>query len=269
MIPDSADDARDGLRGSMDSDDVPSGAGRQQDVPVDYTNSQHRLRRVTTKFALRARRRMYDAFVASLQPSADTTILDVGVTPDQVTEDSNFLEKWYPHAARITATSIEDASHLESKHPGLTFIQTSGEALPFADRQFDIAFSSAVIEHVGDRARQRRFVEEMLRVSKRFFITTPDRRFPIELHTFLPFVHWLPQPQHQRVLRAVGLHSWAKTENLNLLDEHDLRALFPAGVDPEIGGPRLLAMRSNLLAFGSSQKTDDASHADAGAGPAR
>jgi len=235
----------DGSRSSSDP--------RSRHAPaVDYTNKEHRLRRVTTGFALRARHRMFESFMESLQPSAATTIVDIGVTPDESTEDSNFLEKWYPYPERITATSIEDASYLESSHPGLTFVRTTGDRLPFDDGQFDIGFSSAVLEHVGDQAHQRRFLDELLRVSKRFFITTPDRRFPVELHTFLPFVHWLPQRHHQRILRALGMTSWARTENLNLLNEHELRALFPAGVVPTIGGPRLLGMRSNLQAFGSS-----------------
>jgi len=229
--------------------------GNHEGEPADSVNtmnSGNRLRDVTSKVALRARRQMYDSFITALQPSAQTTIVDIGVTPDTSTEGSNFLETWYPHPARITATSIEDASKLESIHPGLRFIQTSGDRLPFADREFDIAFSSAVIEHVGDRGRQRRFLNELLRVSDHFFITTPDRGFPVELHTFLPFVHWLPQRHHQRVLRAVGLTPWAKTENLNLLSEQGLRELFPPGVRPTIGGPRLFGMRSNLVAFGSS-----------------
>jgi hypothetical protein len=208
---------------------------------------------------------MYDAFIAALRPSPTSTIVDIGVTPDQTTEDSNFLEKWYPHPERITATSIEDASYLESAHPGLTFIRTSADRLPFRDGEFDIAFCSAVMEHVGDRAHQRHFLDELLRVSKQYFITTPDRWFPVELHTFLPVIHWLPQRQHQRALRALRLTSWAKTENLNLLGERDLRALFPAGVDPTVGGPRLLGMRSNLLVFGDSTGAGRGGQNDEGA----
>ena len=238
---------------TMDPDDGQLNVSGQ-DPLVDYTNSRHRLRGVTTKFALRARRRMYDSFIEALAPSATMTIVDIGVTPDQSTEDSNFLEKWYPHPAQITATSIEDASYLESTYPGLRFVHTSGDRLPFADRQFDIVFSSAVIEHVGDRENERHFSEELLRVSKRFFITTPDRRFPVELHTFLPLVHWLPQEQHQRALRWLGMTTWAKTENLNLLDERDFRDLFPAAVSPKFSGPRVLGMRSNLIASGSSER---------------
>jgi SAM-dependent methyltransferase len=212
---------------------------------------------------------MYDTFMEALDPSAETTIVDIGVTPDQVREGSNFLEQWFPYSAQITATSIEDASYLESDHPGLRFVQTSGDKLPFVDRQFDIAFSSAVIEHVGDRARQRRFLEELLRVSKHFFITTPDRWFPIELHTFLPLVHWLPQRDHQRVLRTFGQTSWARTENLNLLDERELRDLFPDGVNPIIDGPRFLGMRSNLIAFGSSHGDEGAARSNGEEEPGR
>ncbi len=219
---------------------------------IDYTNSQHRWRGVITRFNIAGRRKFYQAFMDSMNPTAETTILDVGVTPDQSAADSNYFEKWYPHTQRLTATSIEDAAHLEISHPGLTFVQTSGESLPFEDGQFDIAFSTAVVEHVGDRASQRAFVHELLRVSKRFFITTPNRWYPVELHTYYPFFHWLPQHVHQRALRMVGKEGWSHTENLNLLDARQLAALFPAGTDPTITGIRLFGMRSNLIAYGVS-----------------
>lgn len=223
---------------------------------IDYTNSERRFRGLITKFALVVRRDFYSMFLATMEPSPDATIIDVGVTPDQSAEDSNYFEKWYPYPEQVTATSIEDASHLKSTYPGLNFVQTAGDQLPFEDRQFDIAFSSAVIEHAGTRDQQRHFLEELLRVSKRFFITTPNRWFPIELHTFLPVLHWLPQRYHQRALRHLGQAPWAKTENLNLLDEASLSALFPRGVVPTISGTRILGVRSNLVAFGSSIPDD-------------
>ena len=40
-----------------------------------------------------------------------------------------------------------------------------------------------MIEHVGGEEEQRRFVAEVLRVGRRAFITTPNRWFPIEVHT--------------------------------------------------------------------------------------
>lgn len=227
-------------------------SGRETGSHIDYTNSQHRWRGVITHFNIAGRKKFYRAFLDAMAPTAETTILDVGVTPDQTAADSNFFEKWYPHPERITATSIENASHLEETHPGLTFVRTSGDSLPFEDGQFDIAFSTAVIEHVGDREHQRRFLAELLRVSKRFFLTTPNRWYPVELHTYVPFLHWLPQHHHQRALVRLGKEDWATTENLNLLDRKELLALFPPGVDPTVSGVRLFGLRSNLIAFGSS-----------------
>jgi len=68
----------------------------------------------------------------------------------------------------------------------------SAGPLPFADDEFDLAFSNATIEHAGTRAAQAEFVRELVRVARRSFVVTPNRWFPVELHTRLPFVHWLP-----------------------------------------------------------------------------
>jgi SAM-dependent methyltransferase len=232
---------------------------------IDYVNRDHPLRGLATKFSLVVRRRFYDLFMQNLDPKPGDTILDVGVTPDQSLEDSNYLERWYPYPERITATSIEDAGHLEVLHPGLRFVQTSGTRLPFADRQFDICFSTAVIEHVGSRTDQFNFVKELLRVSKRFFLTTPNRGFPLELHTFLPLIHWLPQNQHQWLLRHFGQDEWSTTENLNLLNKRDLRALFPKELDLTISGVRFFGLQSNLVAHGCSTSRHVAGICDGGA----
>jgi hypothetical protein len=42
---------------------------------------------------------------------------------------------------------------------------------------------------------------------------------------------------------------------LNLLDEKELRSLFPPGVSPTVTATRLFGLRSNLLAYGDSTPT--------------
>jgi SAM-dependent methyltransferase len=195
---------------------------------------------------------MLDLFLDRLEPARETLILDVGVTPDTSLPDSNFLEQLYPYPESVTASSVENISNLIGKFPGVGFVQTEKFALPFKTNAFDIVFCSAVLEHVGDRPSQARFIKELLRVSKKFFITTPNKNFPIEVHTFLPLLHWLPQNLHQSILRRLGHDFWAETENLNLLSSKSLRQLFNNQEKLTIEGHYLLGMCSNLIAYGDS-----------------
>ena len=54
-----------------------------------------------------------------------------------------------------------------------------------------------MLEHVGDPGPQETFVREMVRVADGFFIVVPNRWFPLELHTLLPVLHWLPRRWHR------------------------------------------------------------------------
>ena len=58
-------------------------------------------------------------------------------------------------------------------------------------------------------------------------ITTPNRWFPVEVHTRLPLVHWLPDAASHPVYRAVG--KGFATEN-HLLSRRNLASLFPGRV---------------------------------------
>ena len=184
--------------------------------------------------SLRSRRRKLRLFLDELRPTAATTILDVGVDEVGFGDESqfgcgthNFFEELYPWRSRITALGLHDGTGVRARYPEIAYVQGDACALPFEDGAFDIVFSNAVIEHVGDVERQRLFVAEALRVGRRVFLTTPNRWFPIELHTRLPLVHWLPKARADRVYDLAG-KGWAR-EN-HLLGSADLRRLFPGPV---------------------------------------
>ena len=171
-------------------------------------------------------------FLDELRPDAETSVLDVGADELGFGEGDgcgtmNFFEEHYPWPERITALGLHDGAGFRARYPGIGYVQGDACALPFADGQFDIVFSNAVIEHVGGRERQRRFVAEALRVGRRVFLTTPDRRFPIEVHTRLPFVHWLPDALADRAYRAAGKDS---ATELSLLTRRAFESLFPGRV---------------------------------------
>jgi SAM-dependent methyltransferase len=126
--------------------------------------------------------------------------------------------------------------------PQVRTVRADGRELPFADGEFDVAFSNAVVEHVaGGREGQRAFIRELCRVAKRVFVTTPNRWFPLDPHTLLPLVHWLPPGQRRdRVLRARGFD-----DVLDPLGPKDFAALFPYPV-------RVINTGLTLVAVGPS-----------------
>src|SRR5437763_1442084 len=133
--------------------------------------------------SIKNRKKKYQYFIKQLQPDKSSKILDVGFTEDDTYPGVNFLEKNYPYKENITALGIEDAPTFRKNFPQIRVIKYDGNYFPFADKEFDIVWSNAVIEHVGDSARQLFFLSELLRTGKNIFITTPNRWFPIEVHT--------------------------------------------------------------------------------------
>jgi ubiquinone/menaquinone biosynthesis C-methylase UbiE len=199
------------------------------------------------------RRDMFDMFMSELQPTESDVVLDVGVTSDRTYDNSNYFEALYPHKSRIIAAGLQDAAFLETDHPGVRYLRANALDMPFADRSFDLVHSSAVLEHVGSLDNQARMISECLRVARRgICLTTPNRWFPIEFHTQLPLVHWLPKAACRGIFRRLGFHELAEEQNLNLMTARELRAIAgrTGGWRIRIAAARLLGWKSNLLLFG-------------------
>ena len=160
---------------------------------IDYFAYDNKLLSLKTFFSMRARTRMFNQFMKAIKPLEKDEVLDVGATPDTMLKDSNLFDKLYPYKKHLTVCSIEDCSELVQKMELKKFVfNEPKKPLPFADKEFDICFCSAVLEHVGSRQDQEFFINECLRVADKIFLTTPYRYFPLEMHTFIPFLHWLP-----------------------------------------------------------------------------
>jgi hypothetical protein len=188
------------------------------------------------------RKRKLALFLEELQPGPETTIVDVGVgdtgfdTEPGVALSHNFFEAMYPWPERITAVSDVPLPNFAEEFPEIAPVTASGTNLPFADDSFDIAFSNAVLEHVGGREDQRRFVHELCRVAPRVFVSTPNRRFPLEVHTLVPFLHWLPRGARDRAFAALRRDAWSGVE---LLNRRELLALFPPGAQARVVESRM------------------------------
>jgi SAM-dependent methyltransferase len=179
------------------------------------------------------------------------------------------------HIADISATAVQ------SGHERFGFTPVTlgeSERLPFEDGYFDLVFCSSVIEHVTvpkadvwrlkngrefrtrAMARQRAFADEIRRVGRNYFVQTPNRYFPIESHTWLPFIAYLPRPVQLPIL-GVTNRVWVKSTapDWNLLNENQMQSLFPeARITKELS----CGLVKSLMAIKNRQGIDQDRRAD-------
>jgi hypothetical protein len=152
----------------------------------------------------------------------------------------------YPDKSNVVLLnlSLPDVVRARRAVPGLKGVCGTGLRLPLADKSVDICYCNAVIEHVFNFANQVTFANEIMRVARSWFVTTPNRWFPFEPHLRLPLVTWLPQRWQHKLGRRFGyLHlekkygSGADRSDICLLSRGRLKKLFPTSRVRRIGVP--------------------------------
>jgi len=174
------------------------------------------------------RKEKFGHFMRFIQPEQTDTIIDIGVNNQEYSETDNFLEKHYPYPEQITAISNTANNFFSQKYPAINIVIADGRNLPFKDNEFNISYSNAVLEHVGSSQDQLAFLKEIYRVAQRGYLTTPNRLFPIEVHTRVPLLHIiLPKRLFDIFLTLIG-KKWAAGNYMNLLSKKQLEELLNA-----------------------------------------
>lgn len=185
-----------------------------------------KARKIKDRIMLRSREAKVEHFYSLFEPGM--TVLDVGVTGKDDGREAgplNYFLKTYRYApATYTGLGVHDVSGLQAAHVDKRFVRYDGKIFPFEDDAFDWVFSNAVIEHVGDRAAQLFFVNEMLRVGRYVFFTTPSKYFPVETHTYMPLIHWNGRLFDQWLWKHKP--KWRSKTGLWLLSAGDIRRLM-------------------------------------------
>jgi SAM-dependent methyltransferase len=173
-----------------------------------YGTARGPLARIASPLAARARRRRHRRFFPSLPPGA--RVLDVGCG----TLGLRALEP------ELDVTGVDLVER--PGYPGPFVRADAAAGLPFADGEFDLVYSSSVVEHVVPE-RRAAFAAELRRVGRGWYVQTPAYSFPIEPHSLLPFAHWLPPRLRRRYWRLGAAGSW---EEISLLRRSELERLF-------------------------------------------
>jgi SAM-dependent methyltransferase len=202
-------------------------------------------------------------FIELIHPVSGMSILDLGGWDGRLLQQIVAASRL--SGGRWIVADIDPQVEMASEVHGFeTVVLREGSALPFEDGEIDVVWCNSVIEHITPgpdeacvvpgkiadkdwRCRsydlQRAFASEIRRISKSYFVQTPDRRFPIEVHTAIPGASYL---SHNSTIRLASLlkRFWPRPigyVDWNLLTLNDMQTLFPDGsveVESFLGVPK-------------------------------
>jgi hypothetical protein len=187
-----------------------------------------------------------EIFFSALDPSPSDSLLDVGGSAGFLGE----FERLYRFFRNVQVANLDGRSRQDTTPRHVQFDIEDGCSLSYPDKSFDWVFSNAVIEHVGNRARQIQFASEIQRVARKgYFVATPNRNFPIDPHTLLPFYQFM-KPSMQRWICRFSPGYLKEYEPIDLLSARDLLEMFPFARLRKCGFP---VFPNNLVAYFKSE----------------
>jgi hypothetical protein len=195
------------------------------------------------------RRKRWQHFLETFPLCERDHVLDVGGHPGE----------WMagvPAEPKVTVVNVGPWPESLKAPDRFIYCEADARALPFADGAFELGFSNSVIEHMGTLEGQERFASEIRRVSRKLYVQTPNRWFPIEPHFICLFAHWLPKPLRDRLIPVFSLRAWFRKgddvevrtmmEEVRLLSVAEMKRIFP---DCEIYREKVLGLTKSIIAI--------------------
>ena len=167
----------------------------------------HKKRLVRRDVIYRLKRRTSEVERAIRRFSVGMDCLDVGAA------DGAMLSELKSRIKLRRATGIEKSKDLIAFGKGVELIAGDAQDLPFADKSFDIAVASALIEHVDSPAT---VVDELVRVLRDDGIVVVT--FPTPLHNIIGrCMFYIPRGEHKYFVKMEWLSSLFERAGLEVV----------------------------------------------------
>jgi hypothetical protein len=225
------------------------------------------LNSIATQLRERSHVARLELLLRTLDPRPGQKILDLG---------SGW---WKPFGMRLKEHADIDVTLADIypppdgvSHDARTVVLEPGGELPFVDAEFDLIVCNSVIEHATlDKEacrnlvlaekqwrqlaynEQRRLANEIRRVGRGYFVQTPHKHFPLDLHMWLPFTNWLPHEVLRRLVPVANRY-WVKSNEVvdwNLLGADEMQQLFP---EATIHIERLAGLPKSVVAVSRAER---------------
>lgn len=213
---------------------------------------------IFTNLSKISRKRKLELFYELLSPTTQHKILDVGAEANPDGCRGSQLVESYPWKENLSAINISEnhISTIKKYYPQVKTVVGDACELPWQDKYFDAVYCNAVIEHVGSFEKQKKMASEIMRVGKRWFVTTPNRWYPFEFHLRLPLVTWLPGSAYLKIGRIISYNHvqkkymfGIKNDGLRLMSSFEMKACFPGS---RIIKQKITFMAETLIAIGGN-----------------
>lgn len=222
------------------------------------------LNKIKRIFSQKARQKRAKIFIKYLKPQRQDKILDLG--GGDGSHINMILDGKIENYDITVADILENDLKQARDNYNFKTVQLNEEIiLPFSDKEFDIVFCNSVIEHVtipkeliwkmknkkkfeqDSFIRQKRFSEEIRRISKSYYVQTPNKYFLIESHSWLPiFIVFLPRSVQIQLIKIFNMFWFKKTTpDWNLLTKTNMEDLF---FDANILTEKSFGMRKSFIA---------------------
>jgi ubiquinone/menaquinone biosynthesis C-methylase UbiE len=135
------------------------------------------------------------------------SVLDIGCGPD-----GRSLESYLPPEYKITGIDLYEEKDVNVSHPNFTYFkQDASDLSRFNNKQFDLAISIGMMEHICDEIILNKMAAELDRVARQYIIVVPWRYGWIEPHFKVPFFQLYPQKLQLWITRWMNLNNLSET----------------------------------------------------------
>lgn len=192
----------------------------------------------------------------ALAERGEARILDLGGTETYWLIGEDFIRQ---NRGKIQITLVN--LDIEPVRDTDLFVPLVGDAANpklLAGEQFDLVHSNSVVEHVGDWARMQQFAANTKRLSKRYYVQTPNYWFPYEPHFRFPGFQYLPASLRTRLIMRYSLGFFRRIDDIDeardiiahhtLISRRQMEQLFD---DATVQFEKVMGINKSIIAYRS------------------
>lgn len=143
-------------------------------------------------------------FKKRVGPLNDKKMLDVGFGNGLIAEAFS-KEGSFMYGVEIDEKLVSIAKEItKSENQKIDFRIYDGKNLPFEDSYFDYVFSTSVLEHITYKKEILKEVSRVLKPGGKFYLAFPNRFTPIETHSKLFGIGYMPRSLARKYLKIRG-----------------------------------------------------------------